>query len=108
VEIDCGAGRCGVQPGAPVVELARKIAASPGLVFSGLQAYQGAAQHVRDFAERKAKIDAAVQQVTDTIEMLKAESLECEIVGGAGTGSYYFEGNSKVYNEMQCGSYIFM
>jgi 3-hydroxy-D-aspartate aldolase len=108
VEIDCGAGRCGVQPGAPVVELATKIAASPGLTFSGLQAYQGAAQHVHDFGERKAKIDAAIRQVAETIEMLKAQGLECEIVGGAGTGSYYFEGNSGVYNEMQCGSYIFM
>ncbi|MEP1316774.1 MAG: hypothetical protein ABJK83_09200, partial [Parasphingorhabdus sp.] len=25
-----------------------------------------------------------------------------------GTGSYYFESNSGVYNELQCGSYAFM
>ncbi len=108
VEIDCGAGRCGVQWGEPVVEIAKKIAASDGLTFSGLQAYQGAAQHVHDFEERKGKIDAAVKQVSDTVDMLKAEGLECDIVGGAGTGTYYFEGGSGVYNEMQCGSYIFM
>lgn len=108
VEIDCGAGRCGVQWGEPVVELATKIDAAPGLTFSGIQAYQGAAQHVHDFEERKAKIDAAVKQVADTVEMLKAKGLECDIVGGAGSGSYYFEGGSGVYNEMQCGSYIFM
>jgi 3-hydroxy-D-aspartate aldolase len=40
--------------------------------------------------------------------MLKAEGLECDIVGGAGTGSYYFEGTSGVFNELQCGSYAFM
>jgi 3-hydroxy-D-aspartate aldolase len=108
VEIDCGAGRCGVAWGKPVVEIARKIATSDGLKFSGLQAYQGAAQHVHDFKERKAKIEAAVKQVADTVEMLAAEELECDIVGGAGTGTYYFEGSSGVYNEMQCGSYIFM
>lgn len=108
VEIDCGAGRCGVQWGEPVVEIAKKIAAGDGLTFSGLQAYQGAAQHVHDFEERKGKIDAAVKQVSDTVDMLKAEGLECDIVGGAGTGTYYFEGGSGVYNEMQCGSYIFM
>jgi 3-hydroxy-D-aspartate aldolase len=108
VEIDCGAGRCGVQWGAPVVELAKKIDTAPRLKFSGLQAYQGAAQHVRDFGERKAKIDAAIEQVAKTVEMLKAEGMECGIVGGAGTGSYYFEGSSGVYNELQCGSYIFM
>src|SRR6185312_7231959 len=41
VEVDCGADRCGVAPGQPVVELAKAIAAAPGLVFSGIQAYQG-------------------------------------------------------------------
>lgn len=108
VEIDCGAGRCGVQWGDPVVALAQKIAASDGLKFSGLQAYQGTAQHVHEFEERKGKIDTAIKQVADTVEMLKAEGLECDIIGGAGTGTYYFEGTSGVYNEMQCGSYIFM
>jgi 3-hydroxy-D-aspartate aldolase len=108
VEMDCGAGRCGVQPGAPVVEIAQKIAASDNLKFSGLQAYQGAAQHVHDFEERKAKIAAAVTLVTDTIKLLEDVGLSCDIVGGAGTGSYYFEGTSKVYNEMQSGSYVFM
>jgi 3-hydroxy-D-aspartate aldolase len=108
VEIDCGAGRCGVQWGDPVVALARKIASSPRLKFSGLQAYQGAAQHIHDYLERKAKIDIAIDQVRKTIAMLKADGLDCAIVGGAGTGSYYFEGASGVYNELQCGSYIFM
>ena len=108
VEIDCGAGRCGVQWGEPVVKLARKVDAAPGLKFSGIQAYQGAAQHVHDFEERRAKIDTAVKMVADTVAMLSEAGLACDIIGGAGTGTYYFEGDSGVYNEMQCGSYIFM
>ncbi|MFV2093557.1 MAG: alanine racemase, partial [Hyphomicrobiales bacterium] len=100
VEIDCGAGRCGVQWGAPVVELATSIAASQGLKFSGLQAYQGAAQHVHDFETRKSQIETATAQVAETVKMLKAKGLVCDIVGGAGTGTYYFEGTSGVYNEM--------
>ena len=108
VEIDCGAGRCGVAWGDPVIELAKKIDASDDLQFSGIQAYQGAAQHVHDFEDRKAQIDIAIKQVEDTVGMLKAEGLECDIIGGAGTGTYYFEGTSGIYNEMQCGSYIFM
>jgi 3-hydroxy-D-aspartate aldolase len=31
-----------------------------------------------------------------------------EFVSGGGTGSYYFESASGVYNELQCGSYAFM
>jgi 3-hydroxy-D-aspartate aldolase len=108
VEMDCGAGRCGVQWGEPVVALAKKVAAAPGLTFSGLQAYQGSAQHIRDYNERKTKIETAIKLVVDTVEMLDAEGLQCNIIGGAGTGTYYFEGASGVYNELQCGSYIFM
>ena len=108
VEIDCGAGRCGVTEGQPVVDIAKAIAATPGLTFSGIQAYQGAMQHMESYTARKEKIDIAVGMVARTVEMLKAEGLECDIVGGGGTGSYYFEGNSGVFNELQCGSYAFM
>ena len=108
VELDCGGGRCGVGWGTPVVEMALKIVASEGLSFSGLQAYQGSAQHQHDFVLRRAEIDKAIKQVADTLRMLEAEGLQCSIVGGAGTGTYYFEGTSEVYNEIQCGSYVFM
>ena len=108
VEIDCGAGRCGVAPGAPAVAIARAIDAAPGLAFAGLQAYQGAAQHIRDFAEREAAIASAVEHAAATVEQLRAAGLDCAIVAGAGTGSYAFEAASGVYDEMQCGSYVFM
>ena len=108
VEIDCGAGRCGVTTTPAVVELAKAIDAAPGLKFAGIQAYQGAMQHMDRYEDRKAKIDIAVAMVRDAVEALKGEGLECDIVGGGGTGSYYFEGNSGVYNELQCGSYAFM
>ena len=108
VEIDCGAGRCGVTTTPAVVALAKAIDAAPGLRFAGLQAYQGAMQHMDRYEDRKAKIDIAVAMVRDAVEALKGEGLDCDIVGGGGTGSYYFEGNSGVYNELQCGSYAFM
>ena len=108
VEIDCGAGRCGVTTTEDVVRIAKAIDAAPGLKFSGLQAYQGAMQHMDSYEDRKAKVDVAIAMVRDAVEGLKAEGLECDIVGGGGTGSYYFESNSGVYNELQCGSYAFM
>ena len=108
VEIDCGAGRCGVNTTQDVVAIARAIDAAAGLKFSGIQAYQGAMQHMDKYTDRKAKIDIAVDQVRDAVQGLKSVGLDCDIVGGAGTGSYYFEGTSGVYNELQCGSYAFM
>jgi 3-hydroxy-D-aspartate aldolase len=108
VEIDCGAGRCGVEPGQAAVILAQQIAASPGLQFAGLQAYQGNAQHIRDYAAREQAITTAINQTRTTVDSLAAADLDCDIIAGAGTGSYYFEAASNLYNELQCGSYVFM
>jgi 3-hydroxy-D-aspartate aldolase len=108
VEIDCGAGRCGVKTTPDVLALAKAINAAPGLTFAGIQAYQGAMQHMDSYTDRKAKIEVAVAMVKDAVDQLKAQGLDCDIVGGGGTGSYYFESTSGVYNELQCGSYAFM
>ena len=108
VEIDCGAGRCGVNTTPAVVALAQAIDAADGLRFAGLQAYQGAMQHMDKYDDRKAKIEQAVAMVKDAVDALAGVGLACDIVGGGGTGSYYFEAASGVYNELQCGSYAFM
>ena len=108
VEIDCGAGRCGVTTTQAVVDIAVAIAAADGLKCAGIQAYQGAMQHLDLYAERKAKVDVSIGMVKDAVAALADQGLECDIVGGGGTGSYYFEGASGVYNELQCGSYAFM
>ena len=108
VEIECGAGRCGVTTTPDVVAIAEAINAADGLKFAGLQAYQGAMQHLDNYQDRKAKIDIVVAMVKDAVAALKDKGLSCDIVGGGGTGSYYFEGNSGVFNELQCGSYAFM
>ncbi len=108
VEIDCGAGRCGVNTTAAVLALAQAIDSAAGLRFAGLQAYQGAMQHMDKYEDRKAKIELAVAMVKDAVDTLAGVGIGCDIVGGGGTGSYYFEAASGVYNELQCGSYAFM
>jgi len=108
VEIDVGARRCGVAPGEPALALARMIAATQGLHFAGLQAYQGSAQHVRTMADRRSKIDAAVEAARSTRALLVANAIACPIVTGAGSGSFMFEAASGVYDELQPGSYVFM
>lgn len=108
VEIDVGAGRCGVEPGEAGAELAAIVDAEDGLKFAGLQAYQGSAQHIRTINERGAAIGSACDQVKATLDALSARGLSAETVTGAGTGSFRFEATSGLYHELQCGSYIFM
>lgn len=108
VEINVGMDRCGVEPGEPALALARDIAASPGLAFAGLQAYHGRAQHIREYAKRKEAIDEAVEKTRRTVELLQRHGLPCELVTGAGTGTYRFEALSGTFTELQAGSYVFM
>jgi D-serine deaminase-like pyridoxal phosphate-dependent protein len=108
VEVDVGAGRCGVAPGEPALRLAQAIARASSLRFGGLHAYHGAAQHRRTPQERRSAIAEAVGKVRATVELLKANGIEVPIVTGAGTGTYLLEAGSGVYNEIQPGSYVFM
>ncbi|MEH6652485.1 MAG: 3-hydroxy-D-aspartate aldolase BhcC [Motiliproteus sp.] len=108
IEIDCGAGRCGVNSTEAVVLIAQAIDAAKNLKFTGIQAYQGAMQHMDSYADRQAKLDEAIVMVKDAVGALTEIGLKPELVSGGGTGSYYFESNSGVYNELQCGSYAFM
>lgn len=108
VEIDAGGGRCGVMPGRPAVELAQRIARSRHLIFGGLQAYHGEAQHLRQPWEREEASATAVEVTRRTLEALEEVGLSSPIVGGAGTGTFAHDAASGVYTELQAGSYVFM
>ena len=108
VEISVTGRRCGVAPGEPALDLAQRVAGEPTLRFAGLQAYHGRAQHIRDFAERRQAIREAAEVTADNIKLLRDHGLDCETVAGAGTGTFPFETESGIYNELQAGSYVFM
>jgi D-serine deaminase-like pyridoxal phosphate-dependent protein len=108
VEINMGGNRCGVEPGAPALDLARRITQAPHLSFAGLQAYHGSAQHLRTWTERQQAIRGASDKAALTRDLLAANGIPCDNITGAGTGTFEFEVGSGVYTELQCGSYIFM
>jgi len=108
VEIDVGAHRCGVAPGAPAATLADAIARTPGISFRGVQAYHGSAQHLRSPEERRAAIASAAALARDTRAAIEAGGVACATVTGGGTGTWQLERDSGVYTEIQPGSYAFM
>jgi D-serine deaminase-like pyridoxal phosphate-dependent protein len=108
IEIDVGAHRCGIEPGEPALALARRVASSRGLRFAGLHAYHGSVQHVRDPGERRAAIAAAAEKARLTKTLIENAGIACETITGAGTGTFLLESASRVFNEIQPGSYVFM
>ena len=108
VEINVGARRCGVPSSEAALALAKEIISNKNFRFAGLQAYHGRAQHLRTPAERRAAIAQAAEKVTATEELLNKAGIECPVVTGAGSGSFMLEVESRLWNEIQPGSYIFM
>jgi D-serine deaminase-like pyridoxal phosphate-dependent protein len=108
VEIDVGAARCGVAPGATAVAIAQAVARTSSLGFRGIHAYHGAAQHLRGADDRRLAIARAAQSARDTKEAIEAAGIGCPVVTGGGTGTWQHERDSGVYTEVQPGSYIFM
>jgi D-serine deaminase-like pyridoxal phosphate-dependent protein len=108
VEVDVGAQRCGVAPGAPAVAIAAAVARAPGLRFAGIHAYHGGAQHRRRPEERRDAIAQAAALAGGTKAAIEAAGIACPTITGAGTGTWQHERDSGVYTELQPGSYVFM
>ncbi len=108
IELNVGHNRCGVEPGPAAVALAIEIRKHPALNFAGLQAYHGKAQHMRSASERRDAIVDAVKAVRLTRGLIEDEGIKVALVTGAGTGTALLEAASKLYGELQAGSYLFM
>ncbi|MCY7371276.1 MAG: DSD1 family PLP-dependent enzyme [Polaromonas sp.] len=108
VEIVVGQGRCGVEPGPAVLNLALEIRKHPALRFAGLQGYHGKAQHLRTAQARRDAIASAIEAVVLSRTLLESQGLKVGLITGAGTGTMLLEAASGVYGELQAGSFLFM
>jgi D-serine deaminase-like pyridoxal phosphate-dependent protein len=108
VEVDIGMNRCGVAPGEAALELARKIQATPGLRFTGLQGYDGHLQMLPDAAERRAKCLEGLERLVGTRRMIERAGIPVEVVTGGGTGTWEFVSGFEGMTEIQPGSFVLM
>jgi D-serine deaminase-like pyridoxal phosphate-dependent protein len=108
VELDVGAGRCGVGDPTGALDLARLVAGQRHLRFGGIHAYHGRAQHLRSAGERAAAITEASRRVELVQDLLASHDLRAPIVTGGGTGTFALEATSGCYDEIQPGSYVVM
>ena len=108
IELDVGHDRAGVPDAAAVVALGHAVNAQARLSLRGLHAYFGSAQHRRGVDERRQAIAAAASLAQSARSALLAAALPCDVITGAGTGTFMLEVTSGVYTEIQPGSYALM
>jgi D-serine deaminase-like pyridoxal phosphate-dependent protein len=108
IEVDVGQGRCGVQPGEAVLELAYRVMQADWLNFKGLQGYQGSIQMTDSFAERSQAAANALAKLTASAEVIRTAGIPCEYLTGGGSGTSVIDAASGGLTELQPGGYLFM
>ncbi len=89
LDLDCGMQRTGVPPDANASELYRQLAGTPGLVASGLHAYDGHI-HEPDPAARNALTEAAFAPVIELRRQLEASGLKVPVLVAGGSPTFPF------------------
>lgn len=102
------AGRTGVAPGPPAVELAREISRLPRLRLCGIQAYAGHAAHTLGFEKRREVSVAAMVPAVETRHLLEKAGFVVPLLTGGSTGTYNIDSTLEGVTELQPGSYVFM
>lgn len=104
-ETDVGLGRVGVEPGAPLVDLAKAISRMPGLIFQGIAFYPG---HIKS---TDAAGMAAIAKLGAMLESIRADlthaGIEAPIFSGGSTPTMWHSHEVAVLNEIRPGTYIF-
>ncbi|WP_373653613.1 DSD1 family PLP-dependent enzyme [Schlesneria sp. DSM 10557] len=108
IEVDIGMGRCGVAPGEPALELARRLTDLPGIRFAGIQAYEGHLVNVLDRAERTTRARAAMQQAVDTRRLIEGAGIPVGCISGCSSATYNSTGALEGVDEVQAGTYATM
>ncbi|MBT4097822.1 MAG: DSD1 family PLP-dependent enzyme [Gemmatimonadetes bacterium] len=109
VAIEIYMGRCGVEAGEGVAQLAREIVQLPGVKFRGIWSHDLSTPDVVDFEERKAKHHVALEGVIRSKHLIEAEGIDVEIVscGFSATWNITPEFSAEI-TDVQVGSYVLM
>ena len=108
VDFEVGGRRTGLVAIDEAVALARRIAETDGVLYAGVQGYNGSFQREPDFAARAAQQARCTAPLATLRERLAAAELAPGIVSGGGTGTYAIDAQAGLFTECQAGSYVFM
>ncbi|MCB0113310.1 MAG: alanine racemase, partial [Caldilineaceae bacterium] len=107
IEIDSGMKRAGVQPGKPVVALARTIVDLPGLRFDGLMSWEGHSLSAPSPEERRAEAARSIALLTESADLCRSAGIAVRIVSCGGSGTLDVTPMLPGITEVQAGGAVF-
>ncbi len=107
LDINVGLNRCGVQPGAPAVEPAARIAALNSIEFRGIMGYEGSFLDCPP-DDRIRLCRESDRLLVETAELLRKNGIPVEIVSAGGVHTFEITGTHPGITEIQVGSYATM
>ena len=107
IEVDSGMHRAGVQPGAPVLELARLIMETPNVRFRGVMTWEGHNITLADPAEKEQGIRDSVALLLESAALCRDNDIPVEIVSAGGSGTYHVTSTIPGITEIEAGGAIF-
>ena len=107
LEVNIGLDRVGVRPGIDTLDLARAVDKLEGVRLVGIMGYEGHLLQVEDQAEKREKINDAMQVLCHCRDQMLDAGLDCSIVSAGGTGSYQVTSDCDGVTELQAGGGIF-
>jgi len=99
--------RTGVGNIKEIINIANQINKNNNLNYMGITAYAGDIQHINNYQKRKIETTFRHDYLNKIINSLNKTNLSPKIISGGGTGSHEIDAKSKLYTELQPGSYIY-
>jgi len=107
IEVNMGINRAGVEPGEPVLALARQVASHRRLRFAGLMGWEGQTAAIPDPERKRAAIEIAVGRLVESAERCRTDGFPVDIVSCGGTGTYWITATIRGVTEVQAGGGVF-
>jgi len=108
IDVDTGDPRTGVQPGRPVLELARMVERSPGVNLRGIYTHDGQTYEAHDVEEIREIFLKSQEQMLATAQLLRSEGIEFKEVSVGSTPSLLVGEPLEGVTEIRPGTYVFL
>lgn len=108
IEVNTGMGRCGVEPGKPVLDLARQVVRMPGIELAGVMTWEGGRiAKISDIEEKGRQSRLALEPFVESAQLCREAGIDMPILSCGGSGTYMVSSKVPGVTEMQAGGAVF-